>query len=131
MTRLAFQCGSSSSNGPCPFDNQDAEECGEAGGCERRGAALSPRPDLRKSPCSAARGRRGALRLGALLVMLGATAAGAVADLPRVSRFFPTWFFFFFLFFKLFIYLFIYFWLRWVFVSVRGLSLVVASGGHS
>ena len=32
----------------------------------------------------------------------------------------------------LFIYLFIYlFWLCWVFVSVRGLSLVAASGGHS
>ena len=31
----------------------------------------------------------------------------------------------------LLIYLFIYFWLCWVFVSVRGLSLVVASGGHS
>ena len=30
-----------------------------------------------------------------------------------------------------FIYLFIYFWLCWVFVSVRGLSPVVASGGHS
>ena len=29
-----------------------------------------------------------------------------------------------------FIYLF-YFWLCWVFVSVRGLSLVVASGGHA
>ena len=29
-----------------------------------------------------------------------------------------------------FIYLFIYLWLFWVFVSVRGLSLVVASGGH-
>ena len=28
-------------------------------------------------------------------------------------------------------YLFIYFWLCWVFVSVRGLSLLVASGGHS
>ena len=36
-------------------------------------------------------------------------------------------FFFFFLFY-LFIYL---FWLCWVFVSVRGLSLVAASGGHS
>ena len=31
----------------------------------------------------------------------------------------------------LFIYLFIYLGLYWVFVSVRGLSLVVASGGHS
>ena len=43
-------------------------------------------------------------------------------------------FFFFFnrFFLKyLFIYLFIYLWLCWVFVSVRGLSLVVASGGHS
>ena len=28
-------------------------------------------------------------------------------------------------------YVFIYFWLCWVFVSVRGLSLVAASGGHS
>ena len=34
------------------------------------------------------------------------------------------------IFFKIFIYLF-YLWLCWVFVSVRGLSLVVASGGHS
>ena len=33
-------------------------------------------------------------------------------------------------FFSFFIFL-IYFWLCWVFVSVRGLSLVVASGGHS
>ena len=38
--------------------------------------------------------------------------------------------FFFFLNFG-FIYLFIYLWLCWVFVSVRGLSLVAASGGHS
>ena len=28
-------------------------------------------------------------------------------------------------------YLFIYFWVCWVFISVQGLSLVVASGGHS
>ena len=34
-------------------------------------------------------------------------------------------------FFCLFVCLFIYLWLCWVFVSVRGLSLVVASGGHS
>ena len=38
------------------------------------------------------------------------------------------WFLFFV---NLFIYFIIYFWLCWVFVSVRGLSLVVASGGHS
>ena len=30
-----------------------------------------------------------------------------------------------------FIYLFIYFWLRWVFIVARGLSLVAASGGTS
>ena len=43
-------------------------------------------------------------------------------------------FFLFFLFLKgmhIFIYLFIYLWLFWVFVSVQGLSLVAASGGHS
>ena len=34
-------------------------------------------------------------------------------------------------FFYYFIYLFIYLWLCWVFVSVQGLSPVVASGGHS
>ena len=36
-----------------------------------------------------------------------------------------------FLIIYLFIYLFIYLWLCWVFVSVRGLSLVAASEGHS
>ena len=36
-----------------------------------------------------------------------------------------------FFFFFNFIYLFIYLWLCWVFVSLRGLSLVAASGGHS
>ena len=46
-----------------------------------------------------------------------------------------SFFFFFlnrehFLFSSLFFFKF-YLWLRWVFVSVRGLSLVVASGGHS
>ena len=49
--------------------------------------------------------------------------------------------FFFFFFFNIYlfgctgsyllIYFYIYFWLCWVFVSVRGLSPVVASGGHS
>ena len=34
-------------------------------------------------------------------------------------------------FFFVFFFKFIYFWLCWVFVSVRGLSLVVASGDHS
>ena len=31
----------------------------------------------------------------------------------------------------IFIYLFIYLWLCWVFISVQGLPLVAASGGHS
>ena len=39
--------------------------------------------------------------------------------------------FYIYIFLTLFIYLFIYFWLCWVFVSVRGLSLVAASGDHS
>ena len=42
-----------------------------------------------------------------------------------------TLFIYLFIYFLNIIYLFIYFWLCWVFVSVRGLSLVVASGGHS
>ena len=33
--------------------------------------------------------------------------------------------------FNIYIYIYFYFWLCWVFVSVRGLSLVAASGGHS
>ena len=36
-----------------------------------------------------------------------------------------------FFFFNFWVYLFIYLWLCWVFVSVRGLSLAAASGGHS
>ena len=36
-----------------------------------------------------------------------------------------------FFFFNLLIYLFLFFWPCWVFVSVRGLSLVAASRGHS
>ena len=39
--------------------------------------------------------------------------------------------FFFNKFIYLFIYLLTYLWLRWVFVAVRGLSLVAASGGYS
>ena len=42
-----------------------------------------------------------------------------------------TWTFIFYFILFLNFYLFIYLWLCWVFVSVRGLSLVVASGGHS
>ena len=39
--------------------------------------------------------------------------------------------FYIFIFFFNFIYLFIYLWLCWVSVSVRGLSLAAARGGHS
>ena len=40
------------------------------------------------------------------------------------------WLFIYFIFINLFI-LFIYFWLCWVFVAARGLSLLAASGGYS
>ena len=43
----------------------------------------------------------------------------------------PIFFFLIFFFNLFYFYLLIYFWLCWVFVSVRGLSLVAASGGHS
>ena len=39
--------------------------------------------------------------------------------------------FFFLIFFLINLFIYFYFWLCWVFVSVRGLSLVAASGGHS
>ena len=48
-----------------------------------------------------------------------------------VSASTPSVLFFFFFNFLIFIYLFIYLFIYWVFVSVRGLSLVAASGGHS
>ena len=54
-----------------------------------------------------------------------------LTSLKTLGKFF---FFFFFVSVSQFVfYLFIYFylWLCWVFVSVRGLSLVAASGGHS
>ena len=50
------------------------------------------------------------------------------APLCRISSLGDTHFL---LFFNKFIYLFIYFWLRWVFVAVRGIPLVAASGGYS
>ena len=45
----------------------------------------------------------------------------------------PAYYWFLFLFFLIILYLFylFYFWLCWVFVSVRGISPVAASGGHS
>ena len=50
----------------------------------------------------------------------------------KPCRHFPLVLCFFFLNINLFIYLFIiYFWLHWVFVAVRGLSLVAVSGGYS
>ena len=49
----------------------------------------------------------------------------------QIGIFYLILFIFIFLFYFLKIYLFIYFWLCWVFIYVRGLSLVAASGGHS
>ena len=52
-------------------------------------------------------------------------------DCSGITFFTSQTFFFIKKFIYLFIYLFIYIWLCWVFVSVRGLSPVAASGGHS
>ena len=57
--------------------------------------------------------------------MSPALAGGFLSTAPPGKSLFLYFFFFFFNF-----YLFIYLWLHWVFVSVRGLSLVAASGGH-
>ena len=48
-----------------------------------------------------------------------------------LSSFLPPQFFFFLIISTFNYYLFIYFWLCWVFVSMRELSVVAASGGHS
>ena len=53
--------------------------------------------------------------------------ANTIHNREQLKSFHLTTFFFF----NLFIYFYIYFWLCWVFVSVWGLSLVAASGGHS
>ena len=60
-----------------------------------------------------------------LLLSLLHTCCAALAD--ELLRSQLCYLFYFFLSICLFIYL----WLCWVFISVRGLSLVVASGGHS
>ena len=53
----------------------------------------------------------------------------SLSDTPVSLLFF--FFKFIYLCIYLFMYVFIYLWLCWVFVSVQGLSLVAASGGHS
>ena len=52
---------------------------------------------------------------------------------PYICRSLPSdaFYLFIYLFFKNLFYLFIYFWHHWVFIAVRGLSLVVASGVYS
>ena len=58
-------------------------------------------------------------------------ATNKISYLICISLVFPSRSSFFYLFICFFVYLFIYLWLCWVFVSVRGLSLVAASRGHS
>ena len=48
----------------------------------------------------------------------------------HLSIFHFEWIFYIYIYIYIYI-LYIYFWLCWVFLSVRGLSLVAASGGHS
>ena len=64
------------------------------------------------------------------MITVGMGRAGKLRKLEKVSSQPSFWFCFVFFLIK-FIYLFIYFWLCWVFASVRGLSLVAASGGQS
>ena len=82
---------------------------------------------------------RTALFIGVLLLVCPAVAfflSRKQTAWGRGSRPKPLTFLFFFykvcfVFFFNTYYLIIYFWLCWVFISVRGLSLAVASGGHS
>ena len=63
-----------------------------------------------------------------LLLFISIVCSILVIFIPNILLVLLKLFFLFQLFFKN---LFIYFWLHWVFVAVRGLSLVVASGGYS
>ena len=56
--------------------------------------------------------------------------SSAVLSLGLLEPTLLLYFLFIYLFFN-YLFLYFYFWLCWIFVSVRGLSLVVASGGHS
>ena len=55
------------------------------------------------------------------------SGSGFILSLPCGFHFFLTTLFSF----SLINLLFFYFWLRWVFIAARGLSLVAASGGYS
>ena len=71
------------------------------------------------------------MHVGSSSLTRGQTRAPCIGSTESYSlchRESPSYSLFFFFFFK---HYFIYLWLCWVFVSVRGLSLVVASGGHS
>ena len=72
-------------------------------------------------PWTWTRGKRGSRTSPRLWQPSWASIMEAVKLFPEINKYI----------FKIFIYLFIYFWLCWVFVSVRGLSLVAASRGHS
>ena len=77
------------------------------------GAAASPHPSIREGCHSAER-----------MLPVNPWCKGGAVQTVVLSVFFLFFFF-------NFIYSFIYLWLCWVFVSVRGLSPVAASGGHS
>ena len=64
---------------------------------------------------------------------VGFSSCGSRALEHRLSSLYTVFFVFVFCFLKELLYLFIYLFIYgcWVFVSVRGLSLVAASGGHS
>ena len=68
---------------------------------------------------------------GSIAVIQESLRTKVTAYVMRTIQIWDIYIFFIFILFLFYFYLFIYLWLCWVSVSVRGLSLVVASGGHS
>ena len=87
--------------------------------CVRKSLAWTPALPTRPSSLSCYKGLRGRLFIWEPITSVPSGAGTAMVSPLSHS------FFFFLIFFK------IYFWLCWVFVAVRRLSLVAASGGYS
>ena len=64
-------------------------------------------------------------------VQFGLVEEGSTPSSQQTQTFWTMVLFFFFEMMRDYIYLFIYFWLHWIFVALRRLSLVAVSGGYS
>ena len=79
-----------------------------------------PRAAMKSGPCTAMKSGPRLPQLRVHMLQLKSPPAATKTQCNQINTFF-----------KLYLFIYIYFWLCWVFVSVRGLSPVAESGGHS